>query len=120
VRAHLPGFVARSLRLLGIVGAAFLLVGPVVIGAGFANAAYAGQQEINCAGNCRSQDSNVFNATIATVLLFGIGLAIIGVGAGLVFACTTQFMSRWPPKATISTASTEPSLGGVSSGGRTP
>jgi len=118
VRAHLSAVVARSLRVLGIVGAVLLLVGPVLIGAGFANSAYAEQQEINCTGTCRSQDSNVLNATIATELFFGIGLAIIGVGAGLVFACATQFMSRWPSKATIQTASTEPSLGGVSSGGR--
>ena len=91
--------VVGSLRTLGIVGAALLLVGPALIGAGFANAAYAEHQEIGCTGNCAPQDRAAINASIDTELFFGLGVVVIGVGAGLVFACTTRFMSRWPPRA---------------------
>jgi len=92
------GFVAVSLRVVGIVGATLLLVGPLVIGAGFVNSAYAEHQEVTCTGNCRSQDNAALNATFSTELFFGLGVIFMGVGAGLVFACVTRYMSRWPPK----------------------
>jgi hypothetical protein len=84
---------AGSLRALGIVGAALLLLGPVLIGVGWANLAYAEHQYIICTGNC-NDGSNELNASYDMELLFGLGLVSIGVGLGLVFACATQLMGR--------------------------
>jgi hypothetical protein len=64
---------------------------------GFANSAIAENNAINCTGNCISQEHDELNATIYTEVFFGIGLIVSGVGAGLVFAAGTQFMSRRPP-----------------------
>jgi hypothetical protein len=89
--------VAGPLRQLGIVGAALLLIGPVLIGVGFANAGYAEHQEISCTGNCTSQERDAINATYDLELFFGLGVIMIGLGAGLAFACATRLMSRASP-----------------------
>ena len=96
---RVPGTVARTLRTLGIVGAALLLVGPLLIGVGFANSALAESNVVNCTGNCASVQHDSVNATIYTEAFIGVGLIVSGVGAGLVFAAGTQFMSRRPPQA---------------------
>lgn len=88
---------AHTLRTLGIIGAALLLVGPVLIGVGFANSALAESNAVNCTGNCNSAQRDSVNATIYTEVFMGIGLILSGAGAGLVFTAGTQLMSHRPP-----------------------
>ncbi len=97
VTPRVLGTVARTLRTLGIIGATLLLVGPVLIGVGFANSALAENNLVNCTSNCNSAEHDSLNATIDTEVFLGVGLALSGVGAGLVFAAGTQFMARRPP-----------------------
>ena len=96
VTPRVPESVAYRLRTLGIIGAALLLVGPVLIGVGFANSANAESNAVNCTSNCNSAQRDALNATIYNEVFLGLGLIVGGVGAGLVFAAGIQFMTRWP------------------------
>lgn len=99
MNAGSDGLVGGVLRSLGILGATLLLVGALVTGVGFANAAYAEHQVVNCTGNCNSLDRAEANSSFESDILFGVGVAIVGVGLGIVLAVATRYMSRGPAGA---------------------
>jgi hypothetical protein len=81
----------------GIVGAVLLLLGPAVVGVGYANVGIAASNSVNCTANCSSVEHAAANATFLLTLTLGAGIIVGGVGAGLVLAAAVRFMSRWPP-----------------------
>jgi len=101
--------VRSRLWTLGLVGAILLLVGPALVGIGYANFAAAESAEINCRVSCNSEAHATLNASLETEVSLGAGLAAGGVGAGCVFAAAVQYMSRWPPKTGTGSVPPQPS-----------
>jgi hypothetical protein len=88
---------ARGLRILGTIGAVFLLVGVVIVGVGVLYLATTQNASANCSTNCPSANQNLVNASTNEGYFIGAGIILGGVGLGLVIAVAIQFMSRWPP-----------------------
>ena len=84
---------------VGAVGAAILLVGLVLVGAGFAISALAAQSEFNCtvnsiSNNCQQTDDNAENTSIGAEFVVSGGLVAAGVGAFLVVFAMISLMAR--------------------------
>ena len=98
--------VASGLRLLGIVGALLLLIGPAVAGVGFVNLASLQNTQNQCHTNCSLGFRSVLNATAELGEFEGAGIAIGGLGLGLVLLATVGILTRGPraPPPTVEQA----------------
>ncbi|GEM_PF-4114115 len=93
---HSEAVVAR-LRLLGLVGAVLLLVGPALAGWGFAAFGGALQAQNQCTSSCGPLDSQALNASIQVSLYIGAGIVVGGLGLSLVLAGAMILLERAAP-----------------------
>jgi hypothetical protein len=85
--------VASPLRNLGLVAAALLCVGPVLAGAGFVNSAATEYALLHCTSHCGNFGA-IANATTDALALVGAGLAVGGIGLGLLLHVAIRYMVR--------------------------